>query len=222
MDCAYHDDARGWLEEPAHGAPVTIPVKAAGKDPYPLPRQAAGRGSGPEQERPRFGGDPDTWPADLAAFRQWWLEEASLGESGAFPRILPRGDKGAAIMVIVPEPEEEDRDHLLSGPHGAMAQLVLRAMRIEQGSAYFASTLPRHTPLADWRGLAEHGLAGILRHHITLVEPRCVLVFGRPIAGLFGPDDAVFCAPGLDELRRSAQRRQRFWQRWLQWTEGQG
>lgn len=125
---------------------------------------------------------------------------------------------GADIMLLVPMPEDVDRDELLSGPAGRMASLLLRAMGHAPGSAYLASVLPRHTPLADWNGLASRGLSDIVQHHISLAKPKRVLALGRVIAGLLGPDQKAFLGPGVEELQRSAQRRQRFWRSWLEWT----
>lgn len=221
VDYTFRDTAEGWLQDPQEQSNGEIALSAA----KPMETAAARRASRNEAHiadaaPPPLGGDRSDWPGDLASFRQWWLTEESLGERGAFPRIAPAGEAGAAIMLIVPEPEEVDRDRLLSGPNGATARLLLRATGIAPASAYFASVLPRYTPLADWNGLAARGLGDIVRHHIALVEPRRVLALGRPIAKLFDKDEAVFCAPGLHELQRSAQRRQRFWRSWLEWTEG--
>ncbi|TCD05325.1 hypothetical protein EYB45_07555 [Erythrobacteraceae bacterium CFH 75059] len=168
----------------------------------------------------RFGGEEASWPRNLAAFRQWWLDEPLLGERGAYPRIPPAGERGAQLMIVVPEPEAEDRDALLSGPLGQTCRHMLRAMQIDPASAYLASALPRHTPLADFAALAKEGLGDILRLHITLASPRQVLVLGRSLHPLLVDDPAVFCGPGLEELRRSALRRRRFWARWLEETEG--
>lgn len=221
VDYSFRDTPQPWLHDPQERVDGEI---AASAD---KAMEAAAAKLGPRNEArvpsnalPLLGGDRASWPADLASFGQWWLTEESLGEPGAFPRIAPAGEAGAAIMLIVPEPEEADRDRLLSGPNGATARLLLRAMGIAPASAYFASVLPRHTPLADWSGLAARGLGDIVRHHIALAAPQHVVALGRPIARLFGKDEAVFCAPGLDELQRSAQRRQRFWRSWLEWTEG--
>lgn len=214
VDCAYRDAAEGWLqdEKPAQG-------RAADKEDGAQIRQAA---TATGQEARQIGGTRENWPADLETFRHWWLTEASLAERGAFPRVAPTGEAGAEIMLLLPMPEEADRDELLSGPDGQMARLILRAMGVAPASAYFATVLPRHTPLPDWKALAARGIGDIVRHHIGLVQPRRVLVLGRSISTLFTKEDAVYCAPDLSELRRSARRRERFWQSWLDWTGNEG
>lgn len=162
-------------------------------------------------------GERASWPTDLEAFRSWWLTEPALAEPGAFPRVVPRGSQNVRLMVIVPEPEEQDRGELLSGPDGAMLDAFLRAAGIDAESCYIASALPRHTPLADWTAVAARGLGTVLAHHKKLVRPSRVVTFGRQLGPLVTELDALL-APGLDELRRSTKARQRFWRKWLNWT----
>jgi DNA polymerase len=219
VEHGFRDEPEAWLAEPATGSGPAVHSPLETDD-----RSDARSSSVPRRPAAasptvvRLGGEAGEWPADLPAFRTWWMTEPSLGEPGAYPRLPPIGPAGADIMLLVPMPEDVDRDELLSGPAGRMAQLLLRAMEVAPASAYLASVLPRHTPLADWNGLASRGLADIVQHHIALAQPRRVLVLGRVIASLFEPDQKVFLGPGLDELQRSAQRRQRFWRSWLEWT----
>lgn len=219
VEHSFRHDAEGWLARDAEstGTDVQSPVNIA-TSAHSIGSTAARQPTASSPSAARLGGDPNTWPDELTALTNWWMTEPSLGEPGAYPRVPPIGSVGASIMLLVPMPEEADREELLSGPAGRMARLLLRAMGQASDSAYLASVLPRHTPLADWNGLVSRGLADIVRHHISLAKPERVLVLGRGIAGLFEPDQKVFLGPGLDELQRSAQRRQRFWRSWLEWT----
>ena len=219
VDLGFHDEAEAWLCPPAAGAAAAVHAPAdADSRASAMDGTTARQRTSPFVPEDRLGGDAAAWPTGLSEFRTWWMTEPSLGERGAYPRVPPIGATGADILVLVPMPEDVDREELLSGPAGRMAHLLLRAMEIAPGSAYFASVLPRHTPLPDWSGLASRGLADIVRHHINLARPGRVLVLGRVIGSLFEPDGKVLLAPGLDELQRSAQRRQRFWRSWLEWT----
>ena len=87
VDLDYTDDAQCWLTEPAeHAAPVAKPpafVHPAAPPPAP---------------KVMMGGDVAHWPADLVAFRQWWLEEPTLDSGGLNPRIAPRGEAGAPVL----------------------------------------------------------------------------------------------------------------------------
>ena len=144
VDFVFHDEPRAWLADdapPAHSAAaVTAPASPV------------------EPPRARIGGDPSGWPQDLAAFHRWWLEDPSLDTGGAALRVAPRGEAGAALMILVPMPEAEDSDTLLSERHGTLVGNMLRAMNIPPERAYLAAALPRHASHPDWAGLAARGL----------------------------------------------------------------
>ncbi|MXP25353.1 hypothetical protein GRI39_04740 [Altererythrobacter indicus] len=187
---------------------------------------------------PRPGGDKDQWPETLEAFPKWWLTESSLDEGGSYPRVAPRGKHGASLMIVVPEPEIDDRDILLAGPHGTLIANFMRSAGLNDENTYLASALPRHTPLADWASLNKAGMGDVLRHHINLVEPQRVLLLGSNILSLLGhvttQGTARFAktvlqgieAPalaGIDPgmLLRRPRRQGNLWQCWLDWTEGE-
>lgn len=220
VDHDFHDEPRAWLADPA-AEPAQAPVIAAKPEAAPPPPQA--------------GGDRATWPRDLAAFRQWWLEEPSLDHGGTNSRVPPRGEANASLMVLVPMPEADDRETLLAGPEGRLLAALAAAMGLAPEAVYFASALPRLTPLPDWNGLAESGYGAILAHHVELAAPERLMVFGRSILPLFGHDPAqaaplpaqfaiqgrelpllVSYAPG--RLLENARLRAGLWQRWLNWT----
>jgi DNA polymerase len=227
VDRAYRDEAEGWLSEPSADT-AAAPIVAARR-----PEQT------PEAETPRVGGPREGWPRDLAAFAQWWLTEASLDEGGSFPRVVPRGVRGADLMVLVAQPQENDETQLLAGAHGAMLTAMFGAMGIEPSATYIAAALPRHTPLPDWTALTDAGLAELTAHHVALAKPKRLIAFGRSIWPLVGHDTAqspdglhifnhegvrvpTMSADGLDRLLRSATARAAFWRRWLDWTDGTG
>lgn len=220
VDHDFHDEPRAWLTDPAAEAPQA----PAATKPQPEPAPA-----------PLAGGDRAAWPRDLAAFRQWWLEEPSLDHGGTNPRIPPRGEANAPLMILVPMPEAGDRETLLSGPEGRLLASLVTAMDLAPEAVYFASALPRHTPLPDWNGLAASGHGAILAHHIELAAPERLMVFGRSILPLLGHDPAqaaplpgefaiqgcklpllVSYAPG--RLIANARQRAGLWRRWLDWT----
>ena len=242
VDTDYADDATDWLAAPeAEAEPAQRPA--------PAHKPAAKPDPAPSVPRVAIGGDKSGWPQSLEEFQRWWLESGTLDAGGSYPRVAPRrsvggsGDSsagssaGTALMVIVPEPEEADRETLLSGPEGRLLAGFLAAAGIAPGSTYIASTLPRHTPLPDWGQLKADGVGDLLAHHIALAAPNRILAFGRNILPLLGHDTAqgaailrdfnhdggsvpVMGAATLGELLRSAGRRKQFWHRWLDWTEG--
>jgi DNA polymerase len=221
VDYGYRDEPLGWLanEEPAG---QSTPAATAPK---------------PEPERHPIGGDRGGWPQDLAAFGRWWLEEPSLDEGSLYPRVAPRGEAGAALMMLVTMPEAEDRETLLSGAHGRLLASFARAAGLAPGTVAIAAALPRHMPLPDWNALAARGHGDILLHLLALARPQRLIVFGRGILPLLGHSPAQG-APAVSELSiqgrplpllwtyapenllKSDRERATLWRRWLEWTDG--
>ena len=221
VDYGYHDEPLGWLadKEPAgEPTPAALPPK-------------------PELERHTIGGDRAGWPQDLAAFRRWWLEEPSLDEGGLHPRVAPRGESGATLMMLVTMPEAEDRETLLSGPQGRLLASFAQAAGLASESVALAAALPRHMPLPDWDALAARGHGETLLHLLALARPQRLIVFGRGILPLLGHNPAQG-APAVSELSiqgrplpllwtyapenllKSDRERATLWRRWLEWTDG--
>jgi uracil-DNA glycosylase len=243
VDCDYADDATAWLAD----APVAKPAgdaKAAAS-----PR--AGSGQAPSESfaaralpaappsppatlrRDLLGESP---PQDLAAFRDWWMTAQGIDTARAFPRIAPRGEADAALMVLVPQPEEADRDRLLSGPQGRLLTNILAAMGLDESAVYIAAALPCHTPMADLAMLAAGGMDAVTRHHIGLVRPARLIAFGTglaPMLGAIGADQPlreinhaggkapVMVSETLDSLMDMPRLKARFWRRWTQWSPRQ-
>jgi uracil-DNA glycosylase len=223
VDLAFHDAPQAWLAEEAP------PVEAK-----------AVEAKAPPPPKSRLVGDPAAWPQDLAAFQRWWLEEPSLDAGGTHPRIAPRGEAGAALMLLVPMPEAEDGETLLSSREGRLLASLATAMGLGLEQTYLAAALPRHTPLPDWERLTVEGLGEILLHHIHLADPQRLIVLGMRVLPLLGHDPAQ-AAPAVSELSiqgrtvpmltsyapdrllGNARQRAALWQRWLDWTdEGTG
>lgn len=223
VDSDFADTPRAWLS--AEQAPEAAP------GPKAPPKPAAA----PETPTVRIGGDPGSWPRDLAGFAAWWLGEPSLDAGPSELRVPPRGPAGAPVMVVVPHPEPEDRERLLSGPQGQLLDAMLAAMGLSPDQAYVASVLPRHAPHPDWDALARGGLGEVLVHHVRLAAPQRLIGFGNTILPLLGHDPAKSAPslprfnhegvsmpllPALDlgVLMTAPRRKAGFWQRWLEWT----
>lgn len=223
VDLAFADEPQGWLAEPATEDQAHSPVSAAHAPAEP--------------EAPRIGDDPATWPQDLAAFHRWWLEEPSLDRGGTHPRIAPRGPQGAALAVLVPMPEAEDGEMLLSGAQGRLVASMAQAMGFQPEAIYLASALPCHMTLPDWAGMARDGLGAVLLHHLALAAPERLIVLGRDVSPLLGHDPTQ-SPPAFSELAIQGRKlplmtsfsparllehprlRRGLWQRWLDWIEG--
>lgn len=225
VELAYSDEPHRWLAERAEKDDAA----QAPSRPAPIAEEPGAQSI--------IGGDRAEWPQDLAAFRQWWLTEPTLDHGGTNPRIAPRGEPGAPVMMLVPMPEEGDREDLLQGPQGRLLGSLASAMGLAESAVYFASALPRHTPLPGWSALAGSGYGEILFHHIALANPARLIVFGRDVLSLL-KHDPTQAAPFVGQiaiqgrqipllasyaparLLGNARWRAQFWRSWLDWTEG--
>ncbi len=228
VDSDFSDAPVQWLADEAADAPVVAAEAAA-------PARTAAPAAPPAEP---IGGPRAQWPATLVEFAGWWLSEPQLDGGAVHGRVAPRGHAGAELMVVVAQPEAGDSEHLLSGPEGRLLDGFLAAACIAPEQVYCAAALPRHTPLPDWVGLASGGLGDVLAHHIALVAPQRLLVFGTTILPLLGnvPTQSAKDLPsfyhdgmtipmlGAFEIGAMLGRpraKARFWQRWLDWTGNQ-
>jgi uracil-DNA glycosylase len=224
VDNVFEDTARDWLvasRQPA--APATGPSVAAASPPTAAPAET------------RIGGDPNRWPGDLAAFADWWLSEPTLGLAGDGRRVAPRGAPAVELMVLIAQPEAEDRARLLSGPQGRLLAAILAALGLAEEQAYVASVVPAHLGVIDWQALQAGGMGAVLAHHIALAAPKRLLVMGRQgISALLGHDPAqttppppyfqheawqipLACTASLDGLLERPARKARVWEMLLDW-----
>lgn len=222
VDCDFADEPRRWLApaEPPPAAPERRAAAAPSAPPEPPPAKV----------------DRSAWPQDLADFSPWWLSDPALDDGRTSGRVAPRGTAGADVMVIVPDPEREDTDRLLSGPQGKLLDAILPAMGIAPERTYVASVLPRHMPMADWAALTEQGFGALLGHHVKLVAPGRLIALGSNILPLLGHDPAhspavsrVFNHEGmtipllsgkaLAALLERPRWKAGLWQGWLNWTK---
>ena len=182
IDSDFHDVAQNWLASPE---PAETDDAAA------LPANAI-----TEPPPPAF--DRSVWPDSLDAFRTWWIDADLPGGLPDGRRVAPRGAAGAKLMVLVPDPEADDADQLLSGERGRLLSAIFAAMGIAEDETYVASVVPRHLPHAGWPALLAAGYAELALHHIALAEPRRLMVMGTSILSLVGHDPAHCPAAAQD------------------------
>lgn len=217
VDCDFADDARGWLQAPDADA-ATNDAPPPRTVPRPLEAPALARVLAPAPGG-AIGGNPAAWPDDLPGFHRFWLTEPSLDPGALADRVAPAGEAGAALMVLVGMPEEDDREALLSGGCGALLTRILAAMGYAQGEVYLASCLPVCMPVPDWADLATRGLAALTCRHIALASPARLITFGRGAAMLSDTCTIPrFAAPQLEMIGRSGQSKRTFWNAWLEWS----
>jgi uracil-DNA glycosylase len=232
VDSDFCDDAICWLSDP-----VEVTAQSS------MPRQPtrASAPSPPLEESPQttsinstdyLGESP---PQTIEDFRQWWLDSPAFGAKGLYPRVAPRGAEKAQLMVVVPYPEQGDQQRLLSGPQGRLLDNILKAAGVAENDVYIASVLPVHTPMADLASLAQSGLEKVLLHHVNLVTPQRLLVFGIGLSSMLGkeltnrnnllreinqftPSPPTLISEDLDSLLELPRLKARFWRRWIQWS----
>jgi DNA polymerase len=158
-----------------------------------------------------------------------------LDTAQGYPRVAPRGGKGAALMVLVPQPEEGDRERLLEGPQGRLLTNILAAMGLEDSAVYIASALPCHTPMADLVSLSASGLDAVTAHHVALAAPQRLLVLGTALGPMLAPASAndlheinhaagtvpVLVSETLEAMMDVPRLKARFWRRWMEWSATQ-
>ena len=153
----------------------------------------------PEPPRRRSGAQAVTeavatpLPDTLADFTVWRTgPDAPEAEWSGRP-IAASGNPTADIMIVVDLPDREDSDAgvLLSGAAGRLFDRMLAAIGRDRASVYLA-------PMCSVRPIAgriapeiEARLVAIVRHHVTLVAPKRLLLLGNaPSRALTGTDVA--------------------------------
>lgn len=245
VDCDFDDDVTAWLAEASMEAPaapkgVTAGTSRSASSAQDQTQQAKQQ-TVPAAQAPAPALAPtvvrrdllgDSPPADLAAFHRWWLEAAELDDARLYPRIAPRGAEGAALMVLVPQPEEHDRDSLMDGPQGRLLGNILAAMGLDDNAVYLAAALPCYTPMADLAAIGAGGMDAVLAHHIALVQPKQLLVLGTGLSAMLGARDnqplreinhsagkvPVMVSETLDAIMDMPRLKARFWKRWIEWS----
>jgi uracil-DNA glycosylase len=184
-----------------------------------------------------IGGGRAAWPATLADFAPWWMAEPTLTPAGA-PRVPPAGPEQPALMVVVTMPEADDRESLLSGPAGRLLDGFLAAAGLSRAQVYCAAALPVRSVSPDWAMLTEQGWGDLLAHHVALVRPERVILFGQsgistllrhdspntsPNLRSFNHTDATVPALSVLDLEAIVARpalKAGLWNRWLDWVPG--
>ena len=147
---------------------------------------------------------PMPLPDTLDAFRDWLATSTDLPFAApSARRERPVGDPASGLMVLIDMPSPEGG--LLAGEAGALFDRMLNAIGRSRETIYLASLSPIRTPtgLIDDSYLAR--LGEVARHHIGLVAPRTLLMFGdicgkalvgAPVAGARGKWHEVATASG--------------------------
>ena len=185
MTSRWAESALSWWEE----AGVDTLVAEEPRDWLAGPKPAAAKVAEPEHAPAPAAAEP--FPADLPAFQAWLAETDVLPfASPSTPRVAPAGDAAGGLMAItdLPDAEEVAAGRIFTGETGALVERMLGAIGLSREAVYLAP----FSPIAPAAGRIDKAgvemLTGVMRHHIGLVAPRALLIFGdscsRALLGL--------------------------------------
>tara|TARA_R110000782_G_scaffold182437_6_gene272669 strand:- start:703 stop:1473 length:771 start_codon:yes stop_codon:yes gene_type:complete len=122
-------------------------------------------------------GFPDT----LSAFRKYLATTSDLPEK-AWPgqRVLPTGPQSAPLMLIVhaPDADAQNESAHFSADATRLLERMMRAIGFALSDCYIASLSIVAPPGGTIEPAAMAALAERMRHHISLVGPRALLLLG--------------------------------------------
>ncbi len=159
VDVPVAEEPRDWLKP----KPVPVPLETKA---MPAPAAPAAR--------------TEELPAQIDLFQAWLQSSGTLPFAApSAPRVCPSGDPASGLMIMIDMPSAEDCSSgtLLAGEVGRLFDRMLAAIGRDRASVYFAALSCLRS--ADGRLGGEEKQCGLLaRHHIGLVAPRALLVFG--------------------------------------------
>lgn len=165
VDALVDEQPRDWLAPLVSRAPAVAHTVQAAAAPAPAP----------------------VLPETLAAFQAWLLTDPSVPGRPSH-RLGASGDVNGGTMIVVDAPESGDRDagHVLAGEPGALFERMLQAIGLAREAVYLAPFAPAR-PAGRLDPAAADRLAGLMRHHLSLVKPKRVLLLGdAPARALLG------------------------------------
>jgi len=123
---------------------------------------------------------PAEMPATLDAFQAWLASAALPFAPPSAPRLSPAGDPASGLMVMTDMPALSGS--FFGGEADALFERMLAAIGLGRETIYLASLAPARAPSGALDRASERSLADIARHHIGLVAPKALLLFGDACA----------------------------------------
>jgi DNA polymerase len=124
-------------------------------------------------------------PSDLRTFQTWLATTDVIPfASASTPRVAPAGEPAAGLMAITDVPAAEDvaAGVLFSGETGQLVDRMLAAIGRSRETLYLAPFSPIRPPAGRIDKAGVDILTRAMRHHIGLVAPRALLIFGDACA----------------------------------------
>jgi uracil-DNA glycosylase len=134
-------------------------------------------------------------PDTLDGLTAWMLADPDIPEAGPpLRRITASGTAGAPLMIMIDMPEANDHEagHLLSGECAKLFDNMLAAIGENRGSVYLAALCPGRPVTGRLTESALPRLAEIARQHIALSVPKRLWLLGSTVSrALLGVDDVA-------------------------------
>lgn len=130
----------------------------------------------PNAQAPAPQAPAETLPATIDAFRAWFTDPARLPRGAR--AVAPAGDPASDLMILIDMPGPGDSDRLISGAPGDLLDKMLAAIGWNRETIWLAPLSPVRSPTGRIEAVDVARLAEVARHHIGLVKPKAVLLFG--------------------------------------------
>jgi uracil-DNA glycosylase len=127
----------------------------------------------------------DALPGQLDLFQEYLRTSHALPFAAPLaPRVCPSGDPASGLMIMIAMPEAADCESgtLLAGAAGRLFDRMMAAIGRDRASLYLASLSCFRSATGRLTDPASGQCAALARHHIGLVAPRALLLFGDSCA----------------------------------------
>lgn len=182
VDTLVGETPAGWLAAPPTNDLVAAKPRIVATEPETAPLPAILQRQ-PTTETP-VAKAPTAAPEDWNAFQQWLAETPDVpGSQWDARRVLPVGDAGAPLMLLIAWPEIDDqRDGaLFVGAAGKLLDAMLGAIGMARGDCYLASLAVTRPPGGRCDNEEAVDLEKLLWHHLRLARPERLLLIGSDI-----------------------------------------
>ncbi|RYY35789.1 MAG: uracil-DNA glycosylase, partial [Sphingomonadales bacterium] len=129
-------------------------------------------------------------PTTLEDFVAWRMGPAAPESGWHAPLIAPGGAANAKLVIFSDMPCSEDSEMLMSGATGQLFDRMLAAIGLDRESVYLGSLAVARPLTGRVPPEQQARLVQLARHHLTLLRPERLLLFGKAAEQLIdGPAD---------------------------------
>ncbi|MES2987258.1 MAG: uracil-DNA glycosylase family protein [Pseudomonadota bacterium] len=133
---------------------------------------------------------PEILPTILEDFVAWRMGPAAPEKDWHAPLIAPSGAANAKLVIFSDMPCAEDREGLMSDATGRLFDRMLAAIGLTRDSVYLGSLAVARPLTGRVPPEQEARLVQLARHHLSLLKPERLLLFGQAAEKLIdGPAD---------------------------------